>query len=262
MAGHDLIYGRNSVLEALRAGRRVRRVFISATAHGRAVDELCDEARRRGVAISPVDRRQLDRIAGDEHHQGVVAETALFAYSRLDALLEVAKDRGEPPLLLVLDSLQDPQNFGTLLRTALGTGVHGVVIPEHRAVGVTPAVSKASAGAVEHLAIARERNLPRALGVLKKQNVWVYGLAVDARQPFWEVDWTGASALVVGAEGHGLGRLVRERCDVLVQVPMAAYAPQSLNAATAGSLALYEAFRRRRDSAAAARPSPAEQTLA
>jgi 23S rRNA (guanosine2251-2'-O)-methyltransferase len=148
--------------------------------------------------------------------------------------------------LLVLDSLQDPQNFGTLLRTAQASGVHGVVLPEHRAVGVTPAVSNASAGAVEHLRVSRVTNLVRTLKELKQHGIWVYGLAIGAGQPYFEADLSGPLALVVGSEGGGLGRLVAESCDALLDIPMAPDAIQSLNASVAGSLVVYEAFKQRR----------------
>ncbi len=239
----DLLYGRNSVLEALRAGRAIRRVLLADGAHG--LDILVAEARHRRIPFEIHDRRELDRRAGD-HHQGVVAEAEPFTYAHFDDVLASAEERGQPPLLLALDSLQDPQNFGTLLRTAQAVGTHGVLVPEHRAVGVTPAVSNASAGAVEHLRVARVTNLARALGQLKSRGVWVYGLAVDAGADYWDVDLSGPLALVVGSEGSGLGRLVRETCDVLVRIPMADGAIQSLNASVAGSLVLYEAFRQRR----------------
>jgi 23S rRNA (guanosine2251-2'-O)-methyltransferase len=239
----DTLYGRNSVLEALRAGRKVSRVLIADGAHG--LDNLVAEARRRRIPFEIHDRRELDRRAGD-HHQGVLAEADPFSYTHPEDVLARAEERGEPPLMLALDSLQDPQNFGTLLRTAQAVGAHGVLVPEHRAVGVTPAVSNASAGAVEHLRVARVTNLARALGQLKSRGVWVYGLAVDARADYWDVDLSGPLALVVGSEGSGLGRLVRETCDVLVRIPMADDAVQSLNASVAGSLVLYEAFRQRR----------------
>ena len=234
----DLLYGRHPVLEALRAGRRrVHRLLVGAGAHG--LDDLLREARQRKVPVETVERRRLEsRQPGN--HQGVLAEADPFRYSRLQDLLG-----GPKPLVLILDSLQDPQNFGTLLRTAQACGVDGVVIPEHRSVGVTPAVVSASAGSVEHLKVARETNLARAIQTLKARNVWVYGLAVDAPKPYWHIDWSGASALVVGAEGPGLGRLVRESCDELVTIPMAEGAVQSLNASVAGSLVLYEAFRQR-----------------
>lgn len=236
----DVLYGRNSVGEALRAGRKIHRVLIADGAHG--LEALVAAARQKRIPYEIHDRRELDRRAGD-HHQGVIAEAEPFPYAPLDALLATA---AEPPLLLALDSLQDPQNFGTLLRTAQAVGAHGVLIPEHRAVGVTPAVSNASAGAVEHLRVARVTNLARALGQLKSSGVWVYGLTVDAKADYWDVDLSGPLALVVGSEGSGLGRLVRETCDVLVRIPMADSAIQSLNASVAGSLVLYEAFRQRR----------------
>jgi 23S rRNA (guanosine2251-2'-O)-methyltransferase len=241
----DLLYGRHPVLEALRAGRRrVHRLLIAQGAHG--LDDLLREARSHKVPVETVERRRL----GPEHHQGVVAEVDPFRYARLDDLLDTPR-----PLLLVLDSLQDPQNFGTLLRTAQACGVTGVVIPEHRAVSVTPAVVSASAGSVEHLKIARETNLSRAIQTLKAKNVWVYGLTVDAQQAYWHIDWTGACALVVGSEGPGLGRLVRESCDDLLSIPMASGAVQSLNASVAGSLVLYEAFRQRASGAPPPRTS-------
>jgi 23S rRNA (guanosine2251-2'-O)-methyltransferase len=167
------------------------------------------EARKRRIPFEIHDRRDLDRRAGD-HHQGVIAEAEPFTYAHPDDLLASAEERSEPPLLLALDSLQDPQNFGTLLRTAQAVGAHGVLVPEHRAVGVTPAVSNASAGAVEHLRVARVTNLARALGQLKSRGVWVYGLSVDSDAAYWDVDLSGPLALVVGSEGSGVGRLVRE----------------------------------------------------
>ncbi len=225
----DRLYGRNSVREALRAGRRrIHRVLI---AHG--VRDL-----KLDVPAERVDRQRLDALVGT-HHQGVVAEVDDYPY------VSVADFIREGPLLLALDSLQDPQNFGTLLRTALAVGVDGVLIPEHRAVAVTPAVSNASAGAVEHLKVARVTNLTRALSQLKLHNVWVYGLAVDGASPYWDADLTGPLVLVVGSEGEGLSRLVRQTCDLLLRIPMREGAIDSLNAATAGSLVLYEAFRQR-----------------
>jgi len=236
----DWLYGRNSVLEALRARRRdVRRLVLAEGAHG--LDPFVALAGSLGIAVQWSDRRQLDQLVNGAHHQGVVASASAFAYAELDELL-----RTEKPFVLALDSLQDPQNFGTLLRTAQAVAVTGVLLPEHRAVGVTPAVSNASAGAVEHLSVARVTNLVRALEALKRRNVWVYGLAADAAQPYWEIDLRGGVALVVGSEGAGLSRLVRSTCDVVVSIPMAEASVQSLNASVAGSLVLYEAFRQRR----------------
>ena len=215
--------------EALRAGRR--RVHRLLVAHGSRPFET-------RVPIEQVDRHRLDALVGS-HHQGVVAEADPYPYATLADLA------GDTPFLLVLDSLQDPQNFGTLLRTALAVGVSGILIPEHRAVAVTPAVSNASAGAVEHLRVARVTNLTRALQQLKSHNVWVYGLAVDGPTAYWAADLRGSAAIVVGSEGNGLSRLVRETCDLLLRIPMQPDAIESLNASVAGSLVLYEAFRQR-----------------
>jgi 23S rRNA (guanosine2251-2'-O)-methyltransferase len=235
----DLLYGRNSVTEALRAGRRIYRLLVADGS--RPPDDLIAGARRHRLPIERANRHRLDQLVNHAHHQGVIAEVEPFRYSHVDDILE----HSATPLVLALDSLQDPQNFGTLLRTAQACGIDGVIIPEHRAVGVTPAVSNASAGAVEHLRVARATNLVRALQDLKRRGIWVHGLAVDASTAFDTVDWTGPAALVVGSEGAGLGRLVRETCDLLVTIPMAPDAVQSLNASVAGSIVLYEAFRQR-----------------
>ena len=238
----DLLYGRNAVREALRASRRIHRVLIAEGTHG--LDEHVAAARERRIPVQYGPRQTLDQWAG-AHHQGIAAEADPFPYVTLDRVLEIGTERGEPALVLVLDSLQDPQNFGTLLRTAQACGVHGVLIPEHRAVGVTPGVSNASAGAVEHLAVARVTNLARALRSVKDHGVWVYGLAAEASDPYWQVDLRGPVALVVGSEGHGLSRLVRETCDGVITIPMTPHAVESLNAAVAGSLVVYDAFRQR-----------------
>lgn len=240
----ELLYGRNAVTEALRGRRHLQRLLVARGSHG--LEGLLAEARQRRVPVDVVERDQLDRLLREAHHQGVAAQAEGFGYCRLEDVLAEAEQRGEPPLLLVLDSLQDPQNFGTLLRTAQACGAHGVIIPEHRAVGVTPAVSNASAGAVEHLRIARVTNLRRALDWLKERGVWTYGLAVGAPAAYWTADWSAPAAVVVGSEGSGLSRLVRETCDALVELPMAPGAVQSLNAAVAGSIVLYEALRQRR----------------
>jgi 23S rRNA (guanosine2251-2'-O)-methyltransferase len=233
----DRLYGRNSVREALRAGRRrIHRVLLAAGSH---LDDVVSAARGQRIPMETVDRHRLDSLVGT-HHQGVVAEVDPFPYV---AVAEVVTS--DAPLLLALDSLQDPQNFGTLLRTAQAAGVNGVLIPEHRSVSVTPAVSNSSAGAVEHLHVAPVTNLARALGELKSRGIWVYGLAVEAQQPYWTADLRGSACLVVGSEGSGIGRLVRQTCDILVSIPMASGSVQSLNASVAGSLVLYEAYRQR-----------------
>ena len=236
----DHLYGRHAVLEALRAKRRIEQILIARGVHARgALSEVMTLAHDAGVRVREVPREELDRIT--RHHQGILAEIEDFAYVEMEDLLAVAQARGEPAFLLMLDSVQDPQNLGTLLRTAEAVGVHGVILAERRAVGVTPAVVKASAGAVQHLPIARVTNLARTIEQLKCANVWVIGVenAPDA-QDFSRADFTIALTLVLGSEGSGLGRLVAEKCDFLVRLPMWGKI-ESLNVAVAGSIVLYEA---------------------
>jgi 23S rRNA (guanosine2251-2'-O)-methyltransferase len=201
-------------------------------------------AAKSGAPIQRVERRQLDRI-GDFNHQGVVAEAAPYPYVELEEILAQADQRQEAPLLLMLDCLQDPQNLGSLLRTAEIVGVHGAVIPKRRAVGITPAVANSSAGATEHLLVARVTNLVRTMEELKGQGLWIVGLEdVPQARLCYQSDLTMPLALVVGSEGRGMGRLVRETCDILIRLPMRGKI-SSLNAAVAGSIALYEVWRQR-----------------
>jgi 23S rRNA (guanosine2251-2'-O)-methyltransferase len=243
---NETLYGRHAVLEALRAGRRrAWRVLLAEGAQERdTVAEIMDAARQRGVPVQRVRRGELDRL-GTADHQGVALEVTPYPYVVLVDVLAAAEARGEPPFLLLLDRVQDPQNVGTLLRTAEAVGVAGVVIPERRAAGITPAVSNASAGAVEHLSVAQVTNLAQTIAELKQAGVWVVGLERTAGAlPYDEADLTGPLALVVGSEGEGLSRLVRERCDWLVMLPMRGRVT-SLNAAVAGSIVLYAAWRAR-----------------
>jgi len=242
----ELLYGRNAVRECLRAGRRkVYQVLLAeGVRESGIVAEIRDAARARGVALRRVERRKLDGL-GEVNHQGVAAEVEGYPYADLEVMLRVAEEREEPPLLLLLDCLQDPQNFGALLRTAEAVGVHGIIIPKRRAVAVTPAVVNASAGAVEHLFIARVTNLVQAMERLKAADVWVAGLEdVPEAQLYHRADLNIPLALVVGSEGEGMRRLVRERCDFLIRLPMRGRI-SSLNASVAGSIALYEIWRQR-----------------
>jgi 23S rRNA (guanosine2251-2'-O)-methyltransferase len=239
----EIICGKQAIREALRAGRRVRRLLIAGSARETAaLKDLLALAAERHVPVHTVERVELDRLA--DHHQGVAAEVDAYVYTDFSELLRGAR-AAAPPLYLVLDSLQDPQNFGTLLRTAAAVGASGVVLPEHHAVGVTPGVRRASAGAVEHLRVARVTNLVRSLEQLKAVGVWVVGLDARAAEPYDQVDARGPTAVVVGSEEQGLRRLVREACDFLVALPMEP-GLDSLNAAVAGSLVLYEYYRQRR----------------
>lgn len=243
----EVLYGRQPIRETLRAGRR--QVFKLLLAGGvkptGIVGQILTLAERSKVPVQGVDRRQLDKLGGEVNHQGLAAEVSGYPYVDLGALLDVARQGGEPPFLVLIDHLQDPQNLGALLRTVEAVGAHGVVIPQRRAAGVTPAVVRASAGAAEHVPVAQVTNLVRAMESLKGDGVWMVGLeALPEARLHSEEDLSGSLGLVIGSEGKGLTRLVRKTCDFFVRLPMLGQV-QSLNAATAAAIALYEARRQR-----------------
>ena len=244
---NEQLYGRNAVREALRARRRQlhRLTLSSGVQETGVIAEIVKLAEAARVPVQRVERQLLDKQLRDANHQGVLLETGPYPYVELEDCLELAAQRGQPPLLLLLDHLQDPQNIGTLLRTAEVVGVHGVALPGRRAAEITPAVVNASSGATEHLSIVVIGNLVQTIAELQKAGVWVAGLEDDERaQDLDSADLNMPLALVVGAEGPGLARLVRERCDFLVRLPMVGQIA-SLNAAVAGSIALYAAWRQR-----------------
>jgi len=245
------IAGPHAVLEAIRAGRVIKRLYVSNERGTRtgAVNELLAEAQERRIFVRYVDKLEVQRLSPIESHQGVVAIVEGKAGVDLDELLLHLDAVSEPALVLVVDSLQDPQNFGVLLRSAEGAGVAGVVIPRHRSVGLTPAVAKTSAGASEHLMIADVANLRQAIDALKEKGVWVIGADESGDMLYDEVDYRGPSAIVIGGEGEGIRRLVLEGCDQVVRIPMEGHVA-SLNAAAAGTVILYEALRQRRRDAA------------
>jgi len=240
------------VLEALRAGRRVKHlVMLASLQPDTRVDEIVERASAQGAKVEKVDRRRLDDIAHSDAHQGLVAYIEHRTYLDFDGLLRLLRDTPDP-LLLVLDGIQDPNNLGSICRSAEAAGVAGVVIASRRAAEVTPAVAKASAGAIEHLHICRVAGIAQAITRIRAAGLWVVGLAAEATSLYTDVGYVGPTALVVGGEGEGLHRLTRQRCDQLVRLPMLGRV-SSLNAAVAASLVLYEALRQR---AAAAGTAP------
>ena len=242
----EILYSRNAVHEMLRAGRRrCQAIWVAEGAHeSDTLAKILALATQRGIPVKRVERRRLDDL-GTENHQGVAAQVEAYPYAEPEAMLRLAQQRSEKPLLLLLDCLQDPQNLGTLLRTADVVGVHGVIIPRHRAASITPAVSNASAGAVEHILVAQVTNLVRAMEGFKAKGLWIVGLEhLPEAQDYRSADLNMPLCLVVGSEGHGLGRLVRERCDLWIRLPMRGHVG-SLNASVAGSIALYEAWQQR-----------------
>ena len=243
----EILYGRQPVRETVRAGRR--QIFKLLLAKGLKTSGLVGKilrlAEETSIPVQRVDRRDLERVGGEVNHQGLAAEVSGYPYVDLVALLETVQHSSEPPFLLLLDHVQDPQNLGSLLRTAEAAGLHGVVIPERRAAGVTPAAVRASAGAAEHVRVAQVTNLVHAMEWLKSKEVWLAGLeAVPGAQLHTQADLRGPLGLVVGSEGQGLARLVRETCDYLIRLPMHGQVA-SLNAGVAGAIALYEALRQR-----------------
>ena len=243
----EILYGRQPVRETLRASRR--QIFKLLVAHGvkqaGIVGEILSLALGKQIPVQAVDRRELDKLGGEVNHQGLAAEVSGYPYLDLAAMLAPARRAGAPPFLLLLDHIQDPQNLGSLLRTAEAAGVDGVVIPGRRAAGVTPAAVRASAGAAEHVRVAQVTNLVRAMEHLKAEGLWFAGLEAGPNaQRLTQADLSGSLGLVVGSEGQGLARLVRETCDFIICLPMAGQI-ESLNAAVAGGIALYEARRQR-----------------
>lgn len=239
------LYGRHPVLELLRAGERgVEEIAILRDGRGAALQEIVDLAGRQGVKISFRTRRQLTASAGSPHHQGVVARVAEGRYATLEDLLAVPAQRGEPAFFLALDQVQDPRNLGALLRIAEAVGVHGVVIPKHRAAGLTAGTARVAMGAIEFVPVARETNLVAALETFKKQGVWIIGSAPEEGTSAWEADLRGPICLVLGSEGPGLRLLVARTCDLLVTLPMRGRVG-SLNVAAAGAVLCYEVLRQR-----------------
>lgn len=239
------LFGRNPVLELLRAeGRRVEEIAILAEGRGPALHDLLALARSRNVRVSYRTRDQLTAMAGTPHHQGVVARVAEASYASLGEVLSIPAARSEPAFFLVLDRVQDPRNLGAVLRTAEATGVHGLILPRHQSVGLTPAVAKSAMGAVEHLAVARETNIVQVLETLKKESLWVMGAAEQGGKAPWCVDLAVPLCLVLGGEGEGLRPLVARSCDDLLTLPMKGKIG-SLNVSAAAAALCYEVLRQR-----------------
>lgn len=240
----DLIEGRNAVIEALRAGRPIDKIFIQKGETDKTLGHIASTARDAGIVVVDADKRKLDFMSRTHAHQGVIALAAIKEYCSVSDILEIAKERGEPPFIVMCDEISDPHNLGAVIRSAECVGAHGVIIPKRRSAGLTSIVEKTSAGAVEHVAVARVANLAGAIDELKNAGVWIYGTAADGANPLWKTDLTGSACFVIGSEGAGMGRLVREKCDFLVSIPMKGKV-SSLNASAAAAVLLYEALRQR-----------------
>lgn len=242
-AQNGLIIGRNAVMEALRARRPMDHILIARGSRSGSLSAILKAAKESAIPVKEADQRKLDSLSQNQNHQGIVAFAAVRDYATVEDLFSLAKERGEPPFFLLADGLQDPHNLGAILRTAECTGAHGVIIPQRRAVGLTFAVGKASAGAVEYVPVARVPNLASAIEQLKERGVWVYAADLNG-EPWCQLDYTGPCALIIGNEGMGISALIRKKADFIVSLPMQGNI-QSLNASVASGVLCYEVARQR-----------------
>ncbi len=240
---NDLIIGRNAVTEALKSGRAVDTLLVAKGDRGGSVGQILTICREKGIVIKEVDRRKLDAICGGSAHQGVAAYAAVHEYAEIDDIFALAASRQEQPFIILCDELEDPHNLGAILRSAEAGGAHGVIIPKRRSAALSYVVGKASAGAVEYVPVARVANLAAAVDELKQRGVWIYAADMDG-QNWCEVDYAGGVCLVIGAEGRGVSRLIREKSDFIVSLPMKGKI-NSLNASVAAGILIYEVSRQR-----------------
>ena len=240
-----IIEGRNAVIEALRVGTSIDKIYLLKGETDKTLGHIASKAREAGIVVVDADKRKLDNMSRTHSHQGVIALAAVREYVSVESILENAAAKGEKPLLVVCDEISDPHNLGAILRTAECAGAHGVIIPKRRSAGLTAIVAKTSAGAVSYMPVARVANVSTTLKDLKKQGVWIFGTAAGANTTLYDADLKGPCAIVIGSEGDGMTRLVAENCDFLVSIPMQGRI-SSLNASAAAAILLYEAVRQRR----------------
>nr|WP_155671363.1 23S rRNA (guanosine(2251)-2'-O)-methyltransferase RlmB [Ornithinibacillus caprae] len=238
-----MIIGKNPVIEALKSGRSVNKVLLSEQLNPNVQGKLVQLGKSAGTIVQKVPKNKLDRLT-DGNHQGVIAYVASYQYASIEDLFEKAQAESEEPFFIILDELEDPHNLGSILRTADATGVHGVIIPKRRSVGLTATVAKTAAGAMEHIPVARVTNIANTIDELKQRNVWVVGTEMNATEDYRKLDGAMPIALVIGNEGKGMSRLVRDKCDWTVSLPMTGKV-SSLNASVACGLLLYEVYRKR-----------------
>ncbi len=239
-----LVIGRNAVRELLKSGRAVDKLLVAKGDREGSIVVLVAQAIERGIPVVEVDRSKLDGMSGISQHQGIIAMAAEKEYCSIEDIINIARERGEAPLIVISDGITDPYNLGSLIRCAEGVGAHGLIIPKRRASGLTPLVSKASAGAIEHLAVAKVSNIAQTIEELKEQNIWVYA-AEAGGAAYYDTDFSGGCAIVFGSEGEGVSNLVKERSDFIVSIPMYGHV-NSFNVSTAASVILAEASRQHR----------------
>ena len=239
----DVIFGRNSVAEAIKSGRPLDSVMVARGDRSGSIPKIVADAKKAGIVIKEVDAKKLDFICGHNNHQGIAAMGAVKEYSSIEDIFATAEERNESPFIIICDEIEDPHNLGAIIRTAEAAGAHGVIIPKRRSASLSFTVAKTSAGAVEFMHVARVTNIPQTIDELKKRGVWVYCADMDG-EPFYKSNLKGAIALVIGSEGNGVGRLVKEKCDVTLSMPMKGKI-NSLNASVAAGILMYEVSRQR-----------------
>lgn len=240
----DLIIGRNAVIEALKSDRTIECVYVSKGDLEGSIKVALGLAKDRGVVIKEADRRKLDTMCDGLNHQGIVARVTPFKYCEVNDILEDAKRKEQQPFIVILDEIEDPHNLGSIIRTAELCGVHGIIIPKRRNVGVTSTVYKCSAGAIEHMKITKVTNINATIDMLKEQGIWIYGADIDGKDYSYNTDFSGPCALIIGSEGKGISSLTLKKCDLLVKIPMIGKI-NSLNASVAGGIMMYEVLKGR-----------------
>lgn len=240
----DLVLGRNAVIEVLKSDSTIEYLCVGKGDLEGSIKVILSLAKDKNVVIKEVDRRKLDAMCGGANHQGVIAKVTPFKYSEVTDILNVAKAKGEQPFIIILDEIEDPHNLGSIIRTAELCGVHGIIIPKRRNVGVTPTVYKCSAGAIEHMKIAKVTNINATIDLLKEEGVWIYGADIEGKDYSYNVNFSGSCALIIGSEGRGISKLTLKKCDVLVKIPMIGKI-NSLNASVAGGIMMYEVLKGR-----------------
>ncbi len=240
----DLIEGRNAVIEALRADRTIEQILVASGDVSGSINIVLGLAKEKKIVIKHVDRRKLDQLSETGAHQGVIAQVTPYKYWDIDDMIKYAEEKGEDPFIIILDEIEDPHNFGSIVRTAETCGAHGIIIPKRRNVGVTPTVYKSSAGAVEHMKIAKVTNINSTIDKLKEKGIWVYGADMEGNNYCFEANFKGPIALIIGGEGKGILKLTKNKCDVLVKIPMVG-SISSLNASVAGGILMYEILKQR-----------------
>lgn len=239
----NLIIGRNAVTELIKSGREIENVLVAKGEHEGSINRIIAMCREKGIVVKNVDRKKLDLMCGIGNHQGVAANVPAHSYSTVEEILDYAEEKGEKPFIVICDEIEDSHNLGAIIRSAEACGVHGIIIPKRRNVGLNYIVAKTSCGALEYMKVARVSNLASTIEELKKKNIWVYCADMDG-QPWCKTDFSGGCALVIGSEGKGVGRLIKEKCDVTVSLPMLGKV-NSLNASVAAGIIMYEITKQR-----------------